>query len=972
MHARTIAPVALAAAAMLLTACNNTPVTIAPPRIPQGGRALSISVAANDPRHMAVASETGGLFRTYNGGVSWQHLDGLPNHLTIDVAIASSNPDIMIATTWPQYRSINDGGIWRSTDGGGTWSQPAGWSPTPSHDCPSRPGAYGISHMPLSNTFFVGTDCGISVSNDNGVHWSYIVLNPTATGSDSLQHRVRSVLVINRTSGVAAADAGLFNIGAGGTWVKSQDVQTSGQAPVIHAFASPWWGGANPPVFYHASGGQMLWVSSDNGATWTQVPAPSAANREAFVRVALPRSGDDQHFDVWYGDGFALQHQMFSFSALTGDSSWDHPQVDHRDPSDIGFDLEQRIPTLLATDGGVHVTADSGSNWKLIGSAYGGYIALQINEITGQAVTGSSPHTDLYFSTHDDDLKASPDGGATWGPHICCEGQSLRIAPMSVDHAGVRFTGAACSPCHIKSTSEHFTNEGLWPNAPDGNNSEQGNAPFLIAGDAYLQEADDPNAMPPTFDFFLTLSAGSGWAKTYSLMFGPKGPPMFAGSLANPTVYQGVRRPGAISNGGPRFGLLRITNLAGQAVVSSADSTGMGGIGVLRTAQAGYEVFAADPMAPTHLIAPDVGAGVMASSADGGISWHPMSGLTQAVTDSGRYLFALQSFSFATAIAWDPYDECHILVGTMQNGIMRSTDGGVSWARIPGSKNITYVSSFFFPPTGSVWVSSNGRGLWTLSLDRHPNGAAGTRCRYPGARTLPVTVDTVFIVDPVTGAQRPFGGPGDSSICTGCAIVLIRNGWVTDLDRSDDVVKVIAISGGTISEIDRNGRERALSIPNVYRAGNGQLGAIIPRSAVTGGRRVRGLVLDGARLVRLITSERELPFAPARTPMVFVRNATKGGGPSVSTGDSVRVIGTGFVPHAHGGEPVRILFEDRIVIKAVPVAEDGSFSTVLPVRQPPGELVVTAEQRDGLRTTAERATIDVTGNDRDEGVPDKE
>ena len=123
-------PIAAGLAAIaVLGGCNPTPVTINPPRVQQGGRALSIAVASNNDKRMVVATETGGLFRTFDGGASWQHLDGLPNFKTIDVAIASLNPNIIIATTQPQYRAVNDGGIWRSIDGGATWSQPSDWAP---------------------------------------------------------------------------------------------------------------------------------------------------------------------------------------------------------------------------------------------------------------------------------------------------------------------------------------------------------------------------------------------------------------------------------------------------------------------------------------------------------------------------------------------------------------------------------------------------------------------------------------------------------------------------------------------------------------------------------------------------------------------------------------------------------------------------------------------------------------------------
>ena len=48
--------------------CTSSPVKIAPPRVAQGGRALSIAVVSNNDQRMVVATETGGLFRTFDWG----------------------------------------------------------------------------------------------------------------------------------------------------------------------------------------------------------------------------------------------------------------------------------------------------------------------------------------------------------------------------------------------------------------------------------------------------------------------------------------------------------------------------------------------------------------------------------------------------------------------------------------------------------------------------------------------------------------------------------------------------------------------------------------------------------------------------------------------------------------------------------------------------------------------------------------
>lgn len=100
-----------AALAALSLACSSGPVTIAPPRVPEGGRAVSIAIrSTTNEKRIVVATESGGLFQTFNGGTNWFHLDAFPNYKSIDVASASLAPDVVIATARSQYRKINDGG----------------------------------------------------------------------------------------------------------------------------------------------------------------------------------------------------------------------------------------------------------------------------------------------------------------------------------------------------------------------------------------------------------------------------------------------------------------------------------------------------------------------------------------------------------------------------------------------------------------------------------------------------------------------------------------------------------------------------------------------------------------------------------------------------------------------------------------------------------------------------------------------
>ncbi len=665
----------------------------------------------------------------------------------------------------------------------------------------------------------------------------------------------------------------------------------------------------------------------------------------------MSKTNDDTHFEVYFGDGQDLHRQTFSLSGPTGTGTWINPKSDHSDPSDIAFDSEFRIPILLATDGGVHVTSDSGSTWILTGGGYGGFDALQIAELTGQ-VSGTQQF--LYFGTQDNSMRASTDGGASWPTSIYGEGRYIRATVT-------RVTGSGCGNCMNFVSQPGFQNPVGWPNAPDGNTATAPDTPFLLSGDAYIQDVADTATTPPTYDFFLTSTVGASWSKSFSLSgTQPKGAALVAGPANNPTVFQGIQVAGAIPNGGIRFGMVRASNLFSQPIVASADASGTVAFGSLRTPIARYVVLGVDPNNPSHLLAPDVENSEMKFSDDGGNTWNSLPQLTQAVTSGGQYLFTLDELSLASVITWDPYDSCDILVGTMQNGILRSTDGGNTWTQIAGSKAVTYVTSFYFPPKGSIWVSTTGRGLWTLDLSRNTTNPG--QCRFPGSPVIILPENGVMAVDLATGSSQPFLGVRDPALCADCSVLVVRNGWITDLQTSGEI-RQVAISGGTISQLDRTGKEIPLTVPSVYQPGDGKLRSRMPRSADLGSARVRGLILERNRILRVIVSRSELPFAPERTPTIFLYSASKAGSPSLTSGEKVRVMGASFLPTSHTTGSIRISFDGKVAAENVKVRPDGSFSVDISVRHLPGEMVATAEQRDGMRLTITRALIDISAQD---------
>jgi hypothetical protein len=696
------------------------------------------------------------LFRTFDGGVSFQHLDGFPTFAPVGVAIASTDPNIVIATARDDFRKVSGGGIWRSIDGGASWSRPAGWPPA---GC-DRAEARTVSHMPLTRAFYVATDCGIAVSTNNGASFSMVVLDPSSP-------KVRDVLVVNRSLGVAVDDTQMWYLNAG-MWQPATGGPSTGSEYTINGLATPWW--TAKPIFYHAARDWLVYFSEDAGATWSEMPTlPHGGGREHVIRVARGLDGDPTHFDVYFADGFAMYRQAVTTAVPGGTNAWNELHADHRDPADIAFTPGNELPLMLATDGGVHLTTDKGKNWKLTGSGYGGFTALQIGEMTGRVVAGSKPHMDLYYATQDNDLKGSSDGGQTWPGSIGSEGAFLNVDAGNPAHVDGPVTGRHDGS--LFQTSDHLGNTNTPPafkSAPNGTPNAKANPPVQLIGSTYLQSIT--TAGPPvSSDFFLTTDRGTTWNPSFSLPFAPIGVAKFAGDLTNPVAYIGVKRPSMT-------GLFRVQDVATQPVVRRADSTGLGSIGQLRTFQATYTVVGVDPASPNHLIAADITAKEMKASADGGIKWFSLPALTAAVTDTGKFLFSKDVASFATVIAWDPSNSCHILVGTLQNGVIRSADGGLTWKRVAGSLVVTYVSSFYFPPTGQIWMSSYGRGLWTLSVDRER--PANSRCLFPSPPgkvhppvEVPSSTASIYVANADISGTSSVVHTGDSAAVYGSGFI---------------------------------------------------------------------------------------------------------------------------------------------------------------------------------------------------------
>ncbi|MBL8175643.1 MAG: glycosyl hydrolase [Bryobacterales bacterium] len=130
--------------------------------------------------HTFGPNEQRGVFRSKDGGLSWQKiLDRGPKAGAVDLILDPSNPRILYAAFWEVYRkpwTLESGGpgsgLWKSTDGGDTWS-----------DLSRKPGMpkgllgkIGITVSPVNPdrlyAIVEAEDGGVFRSDDAGENWT--------------------------------------------------------------------------------------------------------------------------------------------------------------------------------------------------------------------------------------------------------------------------------------------------------------------------------------------------------------------------------------------------------------------------------------------------------------------------------------------------------------------------------------------------------------------------------------------------------------------------------------------------------------------------------------------------------------------------------------------------------------------------------------------------------------------------------
>ncbi|MBA3647955.1 MAG: T9SS type A sorting domain-containing protein [Chitinophagales bacterium] len=408
-----------------------------------GGRTRAILFDAKNANVVFAAGVSGGLWKSTNGGQSWQNIGDQYKCLTIVSLAQGPTGDIYFGTGEGLYFNNGTGtggfigqGIWKSTDGGNFFSQLQSTQPV------SAVNVFvdwaDVNRIAVSpndpNRVYAATNTGLKVSHDGGLSWVAVygpvgVISSTdvKTGNDGYVH----ASIGNKYYRSTAPDGDDFQLPTGQssffTGSFSRIELAVAQSDANYVYAST----------VNSSGGMAgVFQSTDAGLSWTQIGPGNSVNFNPFAFFE-PQSGGQGDYDdavtvsltdpqtIFVG-GSGI---MYRYTSTTGwvkiVDAYQNPFFGfyvHPDMHALVFNPFKPTQMLIGCDGGVYITDNALQDQPEFYSADRNYRVTQMYSVaaaaTGEVTGGTQDNGTIYIdflgnTTMSGDAIFGGDGGYT-------------------------------------------------------------------------------------------------------------------------------------------------------------------------------------------------------------------------------------------------------------------------------------------------------------------------------------------------------------------------------------------------------------------------------------------------------------------------------------------------------------------------------------------------------------------------------
>ncbi len=481
----------------------------------RGGRALAVTGVPSQPNTYYFGAVAGGVWKTTDGGVSWDPLFDKQSTSSIgSIAVADSDPNVIYAGTGEACirGNISFGdGVYKSTDGGKTWNN-IGLKDTRHigkviiH--PANPDVAFVAA--LGHAYGPNTERGIFRTRDGGKTWEKVLYFD------------------DRTGGI--------------------DIAFDPNNPHV-LFAAMWEGYRTPWTLNSGGEKDGLYRSNDDGATWKRVEGngipegplgrigvtvSKADSNVVYALIEAKKGGlfrsedggtnwalvnDDHRFRqrAWYfthvwadpkNSGTIYVANTGLFRSTDGGKSFDRLAAPHGDHHGLWLDPNNPHRMINGNDGGATISIDGGKNWS-----------TQLNQPTAQFyhVVADNDFPYRVYGTQQDNssvgIATSSDRGfidrGDWDAVGGGESGYVAVDPRdsNIVYAGSYFGYIS----RLDRRTHQVQNIQQWPNDPDGYNASVQKYRYTWTMPIVISP-NDPNVLYHSAQFlFRSNDGGHSW-----------------------------------------------------------------------------------------------------------------------------------------------------------------------------------------------------------------------------------------------------------------------------------------------------------------------------------------------------------------------------------------------------------------------------------------------------------------------------
>lgn len=706
----------------------------------RGGRVSRVTGVPGDPFTYYVATASGGVWKSIDGGASWKPVfDDQPISSIGSIAVAPSDPNVIYVGSGEANIRGNvaaGNGIYRSVDAGKTWTRV--WTQEGQiGTMVVHPKSPDIAFAAvLGHAFGPNPERGVYRTKDGGKTWQQVLKKDADTGaSDVAIDPSNPNIVFAGLWQARRKPWDLVSGGPGSGLYMSRDGGDTWKPLTGNGLPGGVWGkvgvgvapsdGRRVYALIEAEDGG-LFRSDDGGENWKLASGHRALRQRAWYYTTLtinPRNPDD----VWFP-------QVPMLRTIDGGKTIKYMKgFHHGDHHDLWIDPANPRRMIDGNDGGVDISTDGGETWYAPPLPIGQFYHVSADTRVPYRVAGAMQ--DLGTAQGPSNSLNRP--GITAGDwHGVGGGEAGHVVSDASDpdivYAG-EYLGYISRYDH---RTRQARNVSAWPENPSGHGAEDMRYRFQWTAPIALSPHDSKVVYHGAQVLFKTTDGGQTWtAISGDLTRNDKSKQKWAGGPITGdntgvetycTIFAIAESPKQrdLIWAGSDDGLVHVTRDGGKSWknVTPPGSPEWGTVSLVEPSP--FEADTAYVVVDAHRL--DDMRPYLFQTTDYGQSWKRL----DAKLPQDVYLHSVRE---------DPKRKGLLYLGT-ERGVMSSTDGGGAWQPLQLNLPTVAVHDLIVKDDNLV-VGTHGRGIWILDdlpaiREMSPKVTSSDVFLFPAADTI--------------------------------------------------------------------------------------------------------------------------------------------------------------------------------------------------------------------------------------------